>query len=314
MVTSSVSLSEKLAATSAEAVDHDGRKLLQAEKAEVEALELELKELKQARRDATKRRAKKARPLSESGLQHDAFVSNKAMQELEDAKNQLDLDRSNFENEKFQLEAVQAQLRGKDSVSKSRMIPARDLNIIWGDNPEHWKWTSVPDTRYAVAELLEVRWHKIYGSLNASCLFPYTTYGAYLIFKLTDDSFGFEFSPAEASAAIPRGQSYYDIRNIYLVAEEDQAGPHPQRADEYEYPKRRADGWMEVELGTFFVKGDDDDDGKITMSFIEIWGDNWRKGLIVLGIELRPTLDQKSNKKETVQEGPQAFTSRCWKE
>ncbi|KAL9689234.1 hypothetical protein QQ045_033668 [Rhodiola kirilowii] len=300
MVTSSVSLSEKLAATSAEAVDHDDvLKLLQAEKAEVEALELELKELKQARKDATKRRAKQARPLSESGLQDEAPVSNEAMQELEDAKKQLDLDRSNFENEKFQLEVVQAQLGGKDSVSiedKSRLIPARDLNIFEGDNPEHWKWTSVPETRYAVAELLEVCWHQIYGSLNASCLFPYTTYGAYLIFKLTDDSFGFEFPPSEASAAIPIGESYGDTRNIYLVAEEDQAGP--ERADEY--PKRRADGWMEVELGTFFVNGDDDDDGKIKMSFIEIWDGYWRKGLIVLGIELRPTPDQKSNKKETV--------------
>ncbi|CAM8916135.1 unnamed protein product [Rhodiola kirilowii] len=301
MVTSSVSLSEKLAATSAEAVDHDVWKLLQAE---VEALELELKELKQARRDATKRRAEKARPLSESGLPDEAPVSNEAMQELEDAKKQLDLDRSNFENEKFQLEVVQAQLGGKDSVSiedKSRLIPARDLNIFEGDNPEHWKWTSVPETRYAVAELLEVCWHQIYGNLNASCLFPYTTYGAYFVFKLTDDSFGFEFSPAEASAAIPRGQGY--IRNIYLVAEEDQAGP--ERADEY--PKRRADGWMEVELGTFFVKGDVDD-GQIRMSFIEIWGYNLRKGLIVLGIELRPTLDQKSNKKETV------LPHKYWKE
>ncbi|CAM8919293.1 unnamed protein product [Rhodiola kirilowii] len=305
MATSSVLLSEKLAASLAEAVanleivnkevDHDGWKQLQEEEAEVDALELELEELEQARSDAAKaarleRQTETVRLLAESGLEGDAPVSNEAMQELEDAKNQLDLDLWNFNNDKFQFEVLQAQLGGKDAISvedKSLMIAARDLSIVWGDSPEYWKWTSVPATRYAVAELLDVCWLDISSRLDAARLYPYTTFAAYLIFKLTDDSYGFNFPPAEAYAGNVEGEK--SVTNVYLVPEKDQTGS--KRADQY--PKPRADGWVEVELGTFFVKGDED--VEIEISLKEIYGNNSKKGLIVLGIELRPKLDEKTN-------------------
>uniref|UniRef100_A0A7N1A5C9 Uncharacterized protein n=1 Tax=Kalanchoe fedtschenkoi TaxID=63787 RepID=A0A7N1A5C9_KALFE len=295
---SSALLSEKLAATLAEAVanlelldkelDHDELKQLQAAEDEVEALRLEVEELEQARKDAA-RAARLEKQAERARLMGDEFVSDEAMQELEDAKTQLDLDRWNFENDSFQIKVFQAQMGGEAAISeedKFRMIAARDLSIVSGETPEYWKWTSVLETRYAVAELLDGCWLEITGRIAASNLFPYTAYAAFFIFKLTDDSYGFNFPPVEAYAG--NVDSEKSVTNVYLVSEEDQTGS--KRADGY--PKRRADGWMEVELGTFFVKGDMEDESEIEISLKEISGNNGKKGLIVLGIELRPALDE----------------------
>ncbi|XP_059310000.1 F-box protein At2g02240-like [Lycium ferocissimum] len=29
-------------------------------------------------------------------------------------------------------------------------LGARDLNIVWGDTPEYWEWTSLPESRFAI--------------------------------------------------------------------------------------------------------------------------------------------------------------------
>ncbi|PKU62638.1 Putative F-box protein PP2-B2 [Dendrobium catenatum] len=51
-------------------------------------------------------------------------------------------------------------------------------------------------------------------------------------------------------------------------------------------PQTRWDGWMEILLGEFYNEEGDDRD--VTMSFSEIKGGNYKSGLIVQGIEIRP--------------------------
>lgn len=53
-----------------------------------------------------------------------------------------------------------------------------------------------------------------------------------------------------------------------------------------EYPKQRNDGWMEVELGECFVNGGQD--GDLEVGLMEVNGGNWKSGLVVQGIEIRP--------------------------
>lgn len=53
-----------------------------------------------------------------------------------------------------------------------------------------------------------------------------------------------------------------------------------------QYPKERGDGWMEVELGDFFNDGEDDKE--VEMGVCEIKSGDWKGGLIVQGIEIRP--------------------------
>ncbi|XP_047337357.1 F-box protein PP2-B11-like [Impatiens glandulifera] len=62
-------------------------------------------------------------------------------------------------------------------------------------------------------------------------------------------------------------------------------------------PKVRRDGWSEIKMGEYFSsrrqeEGDDDDDGDLEMSFMEVKGGNWKSGLIVEGIEIRPVQSQ----------------------
>lgn len=51
--------------------------------------------------------------------------------------------------------------------------------------------------------------------------------------------------------------------------------------------RARVDGWMEIELGEFFVS---EEDGEVEMGLVEVKGRNLKKGMIIEGIEIRPKL------------------------
>ncbi|KAJ4955796.1 hypothetical protein NE237_012579 [Protea cynaroides] len=59
---------------------------------------------------------------------------------------------------------------------------------------------------------------------------------------------------------------------------------------ETEVPKKRGDGWMEIEMGEFF--NERGDDGEVEMRLKEVKFPWWQRGLIVEGIELRPKENQ----------------------
>ena len=112
------------------------------------------------------------------------------------------------------------------------MLAARDLTIVWGDTPRYWTWTSLPDSRSVafyllylfqislnillqltakkritnrfseVAELVEVCWLEIRGKISTRILSPNTTYAAFLVFKSTAGTHGFEYLPAEVAMGI----------------------------------------------------------------------------------------------------------------
>ncbi|KAK0591814.1 hypothetical protein LWI29_008647 [Acer saccharum] len=74
----------------------------------------------------------------------------------------------------------------KPTGKKCYMISARELSIIWVDNPLYWTWISLPEGRFPiVAELNRVCWFEINGTINTSLMSPVTTYVAYLVFKRT---------------------------------------------------------------------------------------------------------------------------------
>jgi hypothetical protein len=59
----------------------------------------------------------------------------------------------------------------------------------------------------------------------------------------------------------------------------------PRPEAHVQLPQKRADGLMELEMGEFFNEGVDD--GEVSVSLRETVGGNWKKGLIVHGIEIR---------------------------
>ncbi|XP_050382068.1 putative F-box protein PP2-B12 isoform X2 [Argentina anserina] len=195
----------------------------------------------------------------------------------------------------------------KWSGKKCYMVAARDLAIVWADTPNYWKWISVNDSRFGeVAELVGVCWLEIRGRIDTRLLSPLTMYKAYLVFKLTAAAYGFDYQPAEVSVGLvgseptkhdvfldaDRGQTQsYQIvpRRIGIFHRSRILGlqvSRPREIDDDQYPKERADGWLEIELGEFFCKGGED--GALEMTCLETKGGQWKGGLIVQGIEVRP--------------------------
>ncbi|KAL3814696.1 hypothetical protein ACJIZ3_015964 [Penstemon smallii] len=198
----------------------------------------------------------------------------------------------------------------KWSGKKCFMLSARDLYIVWGDTAQYWAWISLPESRFPeVAELLDVCWFEIRGKINMNMLSPATNYAAYLVFTCKSRTHGFEHQPAEACVGVsgheaekrtvcldPDGaqrQRYQIVpRRIGLLyhrltrlhgQQQDNVPPIEQNT---QYPKPRDNGWMEVELGEFFVK--EGQDGDLEISLMEVKGGNWKSGIIVQGIEIRP--------------------------
>ncbi|RLN08326.1 putative F-box protein PP2-B12 [Panicum miliaceum] len=208
------------------------------------------------------------------------------------------------------------------SGAKCLMLSARALSIAWGDDPTCWIWTaSLPGSRFPeVAELVDVCWLEISGKLSLSLLSPGTTYGAYLVFAIADDSYGLEchvgMLPPKATVTVvvsgsstkPTGAATEHAICLQHMQGEEEAAMH-RRKQQYmrlrkgygrkmvtreadpgiRCPRRRGDGWAEVELGEFAVAADGEDDGAVVdVRLEEVDSRRSKRGLIVQGIEIRP--------------------------
>ncbi|XP_042043125.1 putative F-box protein PP2-B12 [Salvia splendens] len=200
----------------------------------------------------------------------------------------------------FQLE----KLSGK----KCYMLSARDLSIVWGDT-QYWRFLSLPESRFPeVAELLDVCWFEIRGKIEMSMLSLGTNYAAYLVFTCRSMVHGFDHQSAEGYVKVSGSGSESEKRSVCLDPDGARRRRHqrvPRREGlfyrrltqmrnpeamlpdgEPEYPKQRGDGWMEVELGECFVE--EGQDGELEVSVMEVKGGNWKSGIIIQGIEIRP--------------------------
>ncbi|KAJ8558462.1 hypothetical protein K7X08_005228 [Anisodus acutangulus] len=195
----------------------------------------------------------------------------------------------------------------KWSGKKCYMLAARSLQIVWGDTSRYWRWISLPESRFSeVAELLDVCWFDMSGKINTNMLSPDTRYGAYLVFTTKSRAYGFGDQPAESSVGIagheretqtvyldpqggrrqyryqvvPRRLGIFTHHMAHILRQEVEDEP------EGRHPKQRSDGWMEIELGEFFVKRGQE--AEVEMSLTEVKGGNWKSGLIIEGIDIRP--------------------------
>ncbi|KAJ6956994.1 F-box protein [Populus alba x Populus x berolinensis] len=167
----------------------------------------------------------------------------------------------------------------KKSGKKCYMLSARDLTIVWGDTPTYWKWNSDPSSRFGeVAELISVCWLEILGKINATMLSPATLYTAYLVFRPTRGLYGLDYQPVEVGVGLVgserergwRQQYHFVSRRIGLFNRCRIVGmpaSEPARENNGQYPNKREDGWLEIELGEFFCK--EGEDGELEMSVQE---------------------------------------------
>ncbi|KAE8660208.1 F-box protein PP2-B15-like [Hibiscus syriacus] len=159
----------------------------------------------------------------------------------------------------------------RSSGRMSYIISARELSITWSADPMFWVWKSIPQFS-EVAELITTSWLEINGKITTKMLSPNTSYGAYLILKTTERSYGLDVIPCETSIEI--GSQTKEIMKARVVKGDDRV------------MSKREDGWMEIELGEFFNGGMSDEEVK--MSLMEIKGHQLKGGVIIEGIEIRP--------------------------
>lgn len=120
-------------------------------------------------------------------------------------------------------------------------------------------------------------------------LSPRTAYGAYLITKLADRAYGLDSLPSEVSLEVGKFKSQ---GTVYLSTAHQKAlavDKHVRSSNRVleGHLCERTDGWMEIELGSFYNDGCDDNKN-VKMSLKEVKGAHLKGGLIVEGIEIRP--------------------------
>ncbi|KAK3416075.1 hypothetical protein EUGRSUZ_H01641 [Eucalyptus grandis] len=168
----------------------------------------------------------------------------------------------------------------RHSGKKCIMLSARALSITWGDTPIYWSWICLPNSRFAeVAELIDVCWLEIRGMIT---------------------SHGLKSSPLRWKARFAGDEAGKREHSVYLSRENNTRGWQSRQRFRHaggslmltpaegsgNYPKERQDGWSEIELGEFLTK--EGQDGEVEMSVMETKGGNWKAGLVVEGIEIRP--------------------------
>ncbi|KAI3885852.1 hypothetical protein MKX03_016014 [Papaver bracteatum] len=200
----------------------------------------------------------------------------------------------------------------KSSGKKCYMISARELLITWGDEPMYWIWKSIPQSRFSeVAELRTICWLEIHGKFSRKMLSTDTNYAAYLILKVTERAYGLDTLPSETSVEVGDQRSSFSAYLCHC----DNNKKSPDKlcflhrfellsgqvvGEEHRLPCCRDDGWMEIELGKFFSHGGggggggcdcggDGDGDEVKMSLLEVNGYHLKGGLVIEGIEIRPT-------------------------
>ncbi|XP_039157031.1 putative F-box protein PP2-B12 isoform X1 [Eucalyptus grandis] len=210
----------------------------------------------------------------------------------------------------------------KWSGKKCYIIGARDLSIVWDDTSSFWRWSSLHGSRFPeVAELVSARWLEVHAKMEMRLLSADTYYAAYFIFKFVHGNYGFENQAVEVSIFCgSAGQQ----RNIYFDPDgrlrQRYQTPHKKsrhvfrnasvarviRAREKKAPQDRGDGWQEINLGEFFVENPPT--GEVQISLMEVKRAKWKSGLVIQGIELRPT--QMTSQKRTSQKSSRQHIGR----
>ncbi|XWS58136.1 hypothetical protein CRYUN_Cryun08bG0008400 [Craigia yunnanensis] len=174
----------------------------------------------------------------------------------------------------------------KSSGKKSYILSSKELSITWSSNPLYWSWISMAESRFSrVAVLRTTDWLEIRGNIRTQMLTPNSTYGAYLIMKISERAYGLDLMPSEITLEV--GNQQVSSSSVFLQHQESKKLMEMRKSIEGNQGivREREDGWMEIEVGEFF-SGENDEEVK--MSLMEVKGCHLKGGLVIEGIEVRP--------------------------
>ncbi|WCJ26913.1 F-box protein PP2-B15 [Euphorbia peplus] len=188
----------------------------------------------------------------------------------------------------------------KSTGKKVYILSSRELSISWATNPLYWSWKPHIHSRFSeVAELRTICWLQITTTFNTQNLSPKTLYGAYLIVKFAGRAYGLDSLPSDVFVKVGNFLSHSKIflrwrqRKIRTGGEKvgilSRIEASSRLNDESSRVCERKDGWLEIELGSFYKDAGEDGDGEeMEMGLKEVTGEHLKGGLIVEGIEIKP--------------------------
>ncbi|KAF5198560.1 Phloem protein 2-like a1 [Thalictrum thalictroides] len=153
----------------------------------------------------------------------------------------------------------------KDDLIHAKMLP-RYLDIAWGKDQRYWSWSSSNEkdgSPVEVAELKHVCWLDVHGTIPSSNLSPNTTYEVVYIIKLQEKGSGWEVPVS----LVIRLQGIDYTHKLSLMTK----------------PREK---WIELQVGEFLTSSDDM--GNIQFFLCECESGNWKSGLLIKGVVIRP--------------------------
>ncbi|CAH1436329.1 unnamed protein product [Lactuca virosa] len=159
------------------------------------------------------------------------------------------------------------------------MLGPKDSSIAWQETAAYWELRHIRCRLCRFPEvwiLRKVWWLAIHGKIATVKLSEKSTYVAYLVFQTTKDCKELDLP---ANSSISFGGKKRETENVYL--ERPKANETWQ--ENYVFPHRREDGWMEIKLGEIEYK--EGDDGEVDMAFVEVTA-NQKSGLIMIVVEV----------------------------
>ncbi|XP_006293207.2 F-box protein PP2-B5 [Capsella rubella] len=170
----------------------------------------------------------------------------------------------------------------KASGKKCVMLSARKLLIRRVLDPRHWKWISIPESRFEkVPELVNIDALDIRGFLNTRMISPRTHYSVYIVYTKLSHCYGFQTCRILAGV----GFQGHEIPKTFICFDTIKMWPDKKIT----YSKKRRDGWMEAKIGDIFNDG-----GLTGFDLIEVriydvaHRPRTKSGVIIEGIEFRP--------------------------
>ncbi|KAG9438935.1 hypothetical protein H6P81_019100 [Aristolochia fimbriata] len=154
-----------------------------------------------------------------------------------------------------------------DPNDGSIFIPAKALNIVWGNDKRYWNWsTTKPEEG---VQLVQVNWIQVTGSVDCSKLsspiIP-KTYEIIWEIKFNVDAFGWKNAPVKFKVATDRKQDV-EVKNLFGI-------------------RKESGQWHQVQGGEFVVDGSCID-GKINFGMFETESDWWKGGMVLRGVRIR---------------------------
>lgn len=169
-------------------------------------------------------------------------------------------------------------MREKTGGKRCALVLSHGLEIAWRDKSiDCWEYDG------AEAVLSDVRWLDIRAKVDAFDFSPRTAYVCLLVFKLLPGAFGLGHGGETQEAWVSANGDVVSERIVRL-----QQRTHDDGAG---VPRRRRDGWLEIELGEFETMAGVFDEGDVVvgMGLREVERLHQPKGgLVVRGVEVRP--------------------------